>query len=45
MMQVFKHLLPNILMLIGENQSVAMATIPKHIQLMKDHAEAFARYL
>ncbi|XP_071500786.1 condensin-2 complex subunit D3-L-like [Diadema antillarum] len=42
---VFNHLLPNILMLIGENRSVAMATIPKHIQLMKDHAEAFASHM
>ncbi|XP_063956965.1 condensin-2 complex subunit D3-L-like isoform X1 [Lytechinus pictus] len=43
--QVFKHLLPNILMLIGENQAVASTSIPKHIQQMKDHAEAFASHL
>ncbi|XP_030849692.1 condensin-2 complex subunit D3 [Strongylocentrotus purpuratus] len=43
--QVFKHLLPNILMLIGENQSVASTSIPKHIQQMKDHAEAFASHM
>ncbi|XP_063400127.1 condensin-2 complex subunit D3-L-like [Mytilus trossulus] len=35
-----KYLLPNLLMLIGDNK-VAAASVPKHIQVTKDHAMYF----
>ncbi|XP_033638776.1 condensin-2 complex subunit D3-like [Asterias rubens] len=40
---VLKHLMPNILMLIGENGNVAMATIPRTIQIIKSNTIAFIK--
>ncbi len=39
--QVFKHVLPVILMMMGDNKAVAAQTIPRAVQTSKDHAVAF----
>ena len=36
-----KHLLPSLLMLIGDNKGVAAQTIPRPVQQIKDHAVAY----
>ncbi|XP_071957014.1 condensin-2 complex subunit D3-L-like, partial [Antedon mediterranea] len=42
---IFKHLMPSILMLIGENEGVSASSIPKDIQNIKDNAVAYVCYL
>ena len=40
-MQTFKFLMPNLLMLLGDSESVAVSTIPKAAQVAKDNAMQF----
>ncbi|KAI0221272.1 Condensin-2 complex subunit D3 [Lamellibrachia satsuma] len=40
-----KHLLPSLLMLIGDNKGVAAQTIPRPVQHIKDHAVAYIVHL
>ncbi|XP_077865348.1 condensin-2 complex subunit D3-L-like [Saccoglossus kowalevskii] len=41
LIKTFYTLMPNILMLIGENKGVAAATIPRSLQMIKDQAVAY----
>ncbi len=42
--QTFKFLMPNLLMLLGENDAVAMSTIPRAAQIAKENAKQFVWY-
>ncbi|CAH1786833.1 unnamed protein product, partial [Owenia fusiformis] len=42
---VFKQLLPCLLMLLGDNKSVAATTIPRDVQTIKDNALAYVLHI
>ncbi|XP_064635825.1 condensin-2 complex subunit D3-L-like [Lineus longissimus] len=42
---IFKHLMPSLLMLVGDNKGVAAQTIPRAVVVIKDHALAYVCHL